>query len=812
MTKRTELFKEYVVNTLNNAGVRYTTMYDMIGQSLKSTVGEHNEIRRAKVNDYLYQHIPLVVHPYEKLIGSQLGMYPVDEHLPDYDERKKMARAHLLEYRQKRIDGEANAYGGDIGELPRAGSKLPIRFALISRDNYEANIPYDELQRLIHEMQDEFKDDEYLVAPEISREIEQMFCYYYEEGYKYMNEMTYEVGNHLGVDHGRLLQRGFGSLKAQAEQGLADAKAIGDSDKERYYTAAIIVADAAIAFIRRYADFTEAEAGRCEDEARAAQLREAAAIMRKIAAGKPESFKEAMQLLWLEFIMLNIPGGNAESLTLFDQYMYPFYKHDIDNGIITREEAKEYISDLWIKVNEPKMRTVISMTLGGTTPDGKPGENELTSLCLEVLRDIRTPFPNTGVRVRHDTPEWVYDDIVKTLECGVGQPMIINDDHWIPAFTGLGYALEDAREYFNQGCVEMMMQGMQPTWRYISNVNFATAIELVFSNGKAATDGSTGIQTGELETLDTFEKFLDAACKQTSYQISYPIEHNLDASIAHLEKLWDPFCSLLMRDPLDRGADMYHFGTRYTAGWVVGGSALGTATDSLSAVKKFVYDEKIISLAELRDVLANNFAGREDLRIMLERTTPSFGNDIDEVDEMAKALIDAFYAPVAAANEKYKDTPWRFITSHFSYTSQVYYGELVGAMPNGRLARTNISDNAGPSQGKDIGGPTKLVNSMLKKGYEKVTGAYAFNMKFTPSVMKTNNGRAAMKNIIKRYFAGNGPQIQVNYVDSKTLREAQKDPKKYEGLIVRVAGFCEYFANLDRELQNEIIDRTEQGM
>ncbi len=249
-----------------------------------------------------------------------------------------------------------------------------------------------------------------------------------------------------------------------------------------------------------------------------------------------------------------------------------------------------------------------------------------------------------------------------------------------------------------------------------------------------------------------------------------------------------------------------------SAGWVVGGSALGTATDSLSAVKKFVYDDKVISLTELAHVLETNFEGREDLRIMLERTTPAFGNDIDEVDDIAKELIDAFYKPVQEANERYKDTPWRFITSHFSYTSQVYYGELVGAMPNGRPAREPISDNAGPTQGRDIGGPTKLVNSMLKKGYEKVTGAYAFNMKFTPSVMKTNNGRNAMKNIIKRYFAGNGPQIQVNYVDSKTLKEAQKDPKKYEGLIVRVAGFCEYFANLDRQLQNEIIQRTEQGM
>ncbi len=529
MTKRTEMFKDYVVNTLNKEGVRKTTLYDMIGESLKSTEGEHNEIRRAKVNDYLYKNIPLTIHPYEKLIGSQLGMYPVDNTLPNFDERKNMAREHLLDYRQKRIEGTASAYGGDIGELPRAGSKLPIRFALISRDNYEANIPYDELQTIIHDMQEEFKDDEYLVAPEIAREIEQMFVYYYEEGYKYMNEMTYEVGNHLGVDHGRLLNRGFGSLKEQAEKGLEDAKAIGDQDKERYYTAAIIAADAAIGFINRYADFTEKTAEN-ESPERAKELREAAAIMRKVASGKPESFKEAMQLLWLEFIMLNIPGGNAESLTLFDTYMYPFYKHDIDNGVITREEAKEYISDLWIKVNEPKMRTVISMTLGGTTRDGKPAENELTSLCLEVLRDIRTPFPNTGVRLRHDSPEWVYDEIVKTLECGVGQPMVINDDHWISSFENLGYATEDAREYFNQGCVEMMLQGMQPTWRYISNVNFATAIELAFSNGKKATDGSTGIETGELNELDTFDKFLEAVCKQTSYQISYPIENNLDAT------------------------------------------------------------------------------------------------------------------------------------------------------------------------------------------------------------------------------------------------------------------------------------------
>ncbi len=764
-----------------------------------------------KFNEYLYAHIPLMIHPDEKLIGSQLGMYPVDDSLPNYEQRKEMARAHLLEHKQKRIDGLARQYGGSEIGLPKMGNELSTRFALISRDHYEACIPYEELQRLIAEMEEEFKDDEVLIAPEIGRELEQLFNYHYDEAYELMNALPYEVGNHLGADYGKVVRRGYGALKKQAEQGLEDAKKIGDKDKERYYTAAIISANAAIHFINRYADFTE-KAAEKENGERAEELLEMSRIMRKIATEKADTFKEAMELLWLSFIMINIPGGNAESFSRFDQYMYPYYKHDIDHGVITREEAKEYISDLWIKTNEPKMRTIISMTLAGTTPDGRPGENELTSLCLEVLRDIRTPFPNTGIRLRHDTPEWVYDDIVKTLECGVGQPLVLNDDHWIPTLEKLGYATEDAREYFNQGCVEIMMMGMQPTWTGLASVNFATSIELALTNGKKATNPVTGPETGELSDFDTFDKFLDAVCAQTSFQVTEPIKNALPALIEHKSKLYDPFCSLLMRDPLERGADMYQFGTRYTAGWVVSANAMGTATDSLSAIRKFVYEEKLLTLEELRDVLDSNFEGREDLRILFERTTPAFGNDIDEVDEIARRLSDAYYAPMDAANEQFKDTPWRFITSQFSYTSQISVGEVVGAMPNGRLAREAISDNSGPSQGKDVGGPTKLVNSMLKKGYEGVTGAYAFNIKFTPSVMKTNNGRSAMKNIIKRYFAGNGPQMQINYVDSNTLRQAQKDPKKYSGLIVRVAGFCEYFANLDRQLQNEIISRTEQGM
>ena len=811
MTERSRLFKEYV-DGLNAAGVRKTLMYDMIGASLKETLGQHREIRRAKVSEYLYDHIDMVVHPYELLVGSQLGMYPVDQTLPDYDERKRQVTEYLMEFKKKRISGEIAPFGArDSLGLPQAGNTLTRRFALISRDHYEANIPYDQLQKLVYELQEEFKDDDVLVGPEIGREVENFFNYRYDEAYALMNDMPYQVANHLCYDHGKLLNMGFGALRDQAKAGLEKAKADNDAEKTRFYEAAQITMEAAIRYIYRYADFVEAEAAKADAE-RSAQLTEIAARMRRIAENKPENFKDAIQLLWLEFIMSNIPGGNAMSLGRFDQYMYPFYKHDIDTGAITRDEAKEYIMDLWTKVNEPKMRTVISMILAGTTRDGKPGENELTPLCLEVLREMKTPFPNTGIRLRHDTPEWVYDEIVKTLEAGVGQPCIFNDDHWIPILKDRGYSIEDARDFFNMGCVEIMIMGKTPNWTGIAGPGFPSAIELVFNNGEFCNDGRKGLPTGELSEFDTFEKFLDATCKQMNEMSRLEANARIDETVENLNKWYDPFASCMMTDPLDRGKDMYHGGCRYVAPWVIAGMGLGTATDSLSAIKKFVYEDKIITLEELKQVLETNFEGREDLRIMFDRTTPTFGNDIEEVDEIARRLMESYFDGVKKLNDEYKDTPWSFITSQFSYTSQVSYGEVVGAMPNGRKAREPISDNAGPSQGKDTGGPTKLVNSMLKKGYEKVTGAYAFNMKFTPSVMKSGNGRAAMKNIIKRYFAGDGPQMQINYVDSKTLKEAQEDPKKHAGLIVRVAGFCEYFANLDKKLQNEIIERTEQGM
>ena len=261
MTERAARLKDYVVNQLGNAGVRSSRLYDMIAASLAESEGEHLETRRAKVSVYLYDHIGMVIHPYELLAGSQLALYPVDTNLPDYEQRKAQVKDYLDQYRAKRLSGEMPAFSMVSGwsEFDPGARRNSVRFALISRDHYEANIPYDQLQRLIREMQALYHDDEILLEAEIAREVENYFNYDYSHAYELMRKAHYTVANHLSYDHGRLLQRGFGSLRDQAKRGLADAQERKDADKARFYQAALITLAAAIRYIYRYADFAEAE-------------------------------------------------------------------------------------------------------------------------------------------------------------------------------------------------------------------------------------------------------------------------------------------------------------------------------------------------------------------------------------------------------------------------------------------------------------------------------------------------------------------------------------------------------------------------
>jgi formate C-acetyltransferase len=480
------------------------------------------------------------------------------------------------------------------------------------------------------------------------------------------------------------------------------------------------------------------------------------------------------------------------------------------------------------------MRTVQSLCLGGTTREGQDAANELTALCLDVCADLRLPYPNVSVRLSSQSPEWLIGQVVGTMKLGFGQPMVLNDDAWIPNLHRVGFPVEDARDYYNMGCVEIMVMGRQPSgaavhvtgWDWSRaqeraaqmegsrtggpSMDFPQVVELVLNNGGENTAGETGLRTGSLDSFETFEQFMDAYSQQIVERVRRAPVSAWHADQQAQHRHYDPFGSAMLEGPLEKGLDMFQGGCVLPPIRRIGGFGLGTAVDSLAAIKKHVFDEGRVTLAELKEALDANFEGYHDLQRMLASDTPCYGNDIDEVDAIAERVFGVYADAVHAQNDG--SVPGPFVTSVFSFTRHVNMGEVTGATPNGRPARAAFSETIGPSQGRDVSGPTALLKSVARLDHSRVTGACAMNVKFTPGMLRGGQGTAALKSLLETYLRLGGAQLQVNFVDEEVLRDAQVHPERHRDLVVRVAGYCELFTTLDRAVQDEVIARTTHTM
>jgi formate C-acetyltransferase len=476
---------------------------------------------------------------------------------------------------------------------------------------------------------------------------------------------------------------------------------------------------------------------------------------------------------------------------------------------MTREQASEWMACAFLKINEPKMRTVQSICLGGVQPDGTDGASDLTRCCIETLRELKLPYPNVSVRFNEDiSPAWLLEESVKTIQVGFGMPMILNDRQWVDNLTRIGYPPEIAREYYNMGCVETMIQGRQSNWIGSGGANFPQLLlELL---GK--------VQAEQIELPDFnafFQLYLSEMLKSMDQSHTSGAKH-----YARIQELnTDPFASCMIEDCLEKGKDLFQGGSALAPHFAMGGNGLGTASDSLSAIRTFVFEQKRFTLAQLSDMLQNNFRGEESMRTLMEQQTPAYGNDLDEVDSLSKQIFDAFNERVFSYNQdppavdpvSGKAMP-RYVSVFFSYNSHVSIGEVTGATPNGRRKGKPISECCGPTQGKDVHGPTKMLNSALKLDFSKVTGAFAFNVKVNPSWAQKASGRLILTSLIHSWLQGGGPQMQFNMQKLEDLRAAQVRPELHRDIVVRIAGYCEYFVNLDTQLQNEIISRTEHEL
>lgn len=800
MNQRIRNLKENI-QKLNDEGVRKTYLYQYVAESLKMTEGESAQIRRAKAFANVLDRVKQVVLPYETITGTMLGMCPVYEEVMTKEEQEIYADQIIRNYLEKKkqnqdFDGSIQFGEGHAKSFEDEFTSKKSRWSLMSRVHHDASVEFKDLQDVISAMQKKYEDQD-VELYEIGRELERAFKIpYNSEMKKAYNDLPWFLGNHLNLNYGKMIGKGFEKLIEEIQKYK---KQTDDPEKEEYYESALIAAEASSRFIRRYAETLRDYPNQCGlSIERRTEIEEMADICEKISCKPAESFREAVQFTWMLHIIANIQGGSALSFARIDQYLYPYYQRDMERKRIDEQEAKELLSCLWLKVNEPKMRTVQSVTLGGITPDGENAANELTKICLEAAGDVKMPYPNVGLRVNPVNPSWIFEEAVKTAKAGCGQPQLLNDEVWISNMKKLGYSEADANDYYNMGCVEIMVPGKQPNWGVTEAIAFPVLIERIMEKWN-----------NDHRKVETFDDFMNLYFEEMDLAIEGDYREAIEKKKTMKGQCYDPYSSMLIDGCLENGRDMLQGGSECPMHWSVYAYGIGTAADSLCAVKKFIFEEKRVTMEEMYDALKNNFEGYEELQGMLQNKTPAYGNGIAEVDTIADKILGYFTKSVMDLNKKSDGD--KFVSTLFGYFFHIYHGEIAGATPDGRRKGEPFSDSMGPNQGRDVKGPTRLMNSVLYLNDDLVTGGYALNFKINPSFLNEEKGRQSIVHLLKAYIENGGPQVQIYTTNMDDLKDAQIHPEKHRDLIVRVGGYCEFFVNLDKVLQTEIIQRTLYG-
>lgn len=798
MNKRIKAMKTNL-QQMNQAGVRKTLYYGLIAEAIRKYQNQSVQIIRAKAIENILLNVPITIEDPELLVGSMTGLCPVTEERLSLDEQIKQADAIISAYLEKKQqDASINAgkqYAeGDVRTFEDDFTNKKSRWALMSRVHHDSNITYEELQRLIALMEEKYVTIGAIDKYEVGRELERAFKFDFKEDKELVNGLPWFVANHLSLDYGAVLSVGLGAFTENIRQLQQQSSA--DPEKNEYYEAALIVTGAMKTFMLRCSDYLK---DRVEKEdmtaARKIELSELSTICQKLATEKPETFYEGVQLLWSLHLIAQLCGASAMSFARIDQYLLPFYLHGIDDESCSTVFMEEVLSNLWIKINEPKMRTVQSLTLGGITREGENAFNELSRFCMRTLTDLKLPYPNVGLRIHQKNPEDIYDYAVASYRNGTGNPMLLNDDIWIENMVSLGYPVEDANDYYNMGCVEIMIPNKLPNWGVTEAIAFPMVLENTFQK----------IEKQKL-SLDSFGQFMSLYYEEMSAAICQDVQEAAAKKASQDGKCFDPYASLLIDSCIKQGKDMFQGGVQYPTHWSVYAYGLGTLADSLQVIKSAVFEEKLVSVAEMAEVLRKNFEGYEELREKFQKDYAKFGNNENGVDKLADEVLSKFNQEVFALNKGLPED--KFVTTLFGYFFHIYHGEITGATPDGRLKGEPFSDSMGPSQGKDVQGPTSLLNSTLLLDNQRITGGYALNLKINPQFLKEEQGTEALKYLLMTYMTEGGPQVQVYTSSVEDLKDAQKNPEKHTDLIVRVGGYCEYFVNLDRALQNEIITRT----
>lgn len=619
-----------------------------------------------------------------------------------------------------------------------------------------------------------------------------------------------------------LLKKGFAGIAQAAKERLAELDpAHPDSyDKSRFLEALQIVCDAAGLLAERYAQEAERLAKLAAPK-RARELREIAEVCRWVPTNPPRTFREALQAIWfcqvLLFLEENAPSYSPGRM---DQYLYPLYLADLESGHLTPEAAQELIECFWLKtaemtwlLNENASKYFAgympfqNITVGGQTPDGRDATNELSYMMVQASMNLRLFQPSLSVRIHKGTPDDFLKHVCKLVRLGTGIPAIHGDDASIKMMLNKGVTPEDAIDYCLVGCVEPNIHGKMSQWSDGGHYNFGAAVQFALDNGQSWLDGEQlGAPTGTASSLATFNDFKEAVKEQLSFFFHHIAIANLVAQKGHALLLPKPLSSSLVEGCLEKATDITEGGAVYNAGPAFIGTGIADLADSLAAVKRLVYDTGTLTMEELVEVLKADFEGREDIRQMLINRAPKYGNDVEEVDVFAREFTD-LAADLAQSYTGYVGCP--IINGLYPVSSHVPHGRVVGALPSGRRAWTPLADGCSPFHGYDTSGPTAVIKSVTRIDHSRHTAGTVLNMKLNPGLVKDDRDLGNLAALIRSLFELGGYHIQFNVVGAATLRAAQKEPEKYRGLIVRVAGYSAYFTDLCREIQDDIIARTE---
>jgi len=716
---------------------------------------------------------------------------------------------------------------------PRYGSVVP---------DYAWEWVWDELDTLIAREQ-----DPYLISDEQKRELREEILPYWKgkslheycEGHaspetKRLTYRTNLAGSEFkrirGLGHctpgyeNKVFPKGFKGIEETARETLSKLSYDNPEDHEKiHFLEAVILCCQGMKILgERHAKEARGLAEIEKNPERKRELLEIAEICDWVPYNPPRTFHEALQTCW--FVQIGtkmVQGSTSFGLGRFDQYMYPYYERDIREGSLTKERVQELIECLWIKNAEvfplqSQYQTrhfsgyVVSQNanVGGLTREGADATNELSYMCLQAQYDVRLNSPSLSIRVHRNNPEKLLLKAAEVIRIGGGMPQVHNDEVGIRMMLACGTSIEDAYDYDVRGCSEAQVHGKM--WKYsdAGPLNMGACVEWALNDGYSRVlDGKErwGLATGDPRTFRTYEEVEDAVKKQLAYLIKHACISTMIIEEAHAKVCPEPYVSTLLEGPVETGVDYLKGGCLYNVGPASQFTGLADVANSLAAAKKFVFEDKTLTMDELLGLLDNNFEGSEDLRLMLLNRGPKYGLDDDNVDDIARRIADF------CAEESHKYTSIRgckFISGFYPVSANTPLGMAVGALPSGRKAGTPLAEGISPQQGTDKS-PTEVIKSVTKFDHARHLDGGMLNMKFNPSVLVDERGLRNFVSLVRTFLDRGGWHIQFNVVDAATLRDAQEHPGKYPTLMVRVAGYSAYFTDLCRETQDDIISRVE---